>query len=374
MTYKILAVDDNPINLKLLNRALVNSNYEIHSAASGKEALDLTSTIMPDLILLDVMMDEMDGYEVCRILQEQSETNQIPIIFLSAKNESVDKARGLALGAVDYLTKPFDPAELNTRVQTQLKIRKNNIRLLHENQILRDRIQAKDAQIESFLNSIKTDYAYKNDSFSCAAKVISNCPPQTSNFIPLLEDNEQFLFLILNGLKKDYATLAVELLLEQYITGFCGAQKKGAVNNDLIGDLVHKVMERFSPDIYGVTFSFAIGWLQKTPRKLSYFGIRQNPPFLMDAKGNPVSLLTEALTTSGSYTNLIDAIELAIPENTILCFYRNGMVETSLEEDAKLFSKSIKTSGFHPEKIVQDIQKELPETNFDQMVSILHVS
>ncbi len=84
--YKILAVDDNPINLKLLSRALINTNYEIHTASSGTEALKLANSVRPDIILLDVMMPDMDGYEVCKKLQEHEQTAFIPVIFLSAKN------------------------------------------------------------------------------------------------------------------------------------------------------------------------------------------------------------------------------------------------------------------------------------------------
>lgn len=373
MTYKILAVDDNPINLKLLKRALVNSNYEILSAASGKEALELVNTMMPDLILLDVMMDEMDGYEVCRLLQDQKETSQIPIIFLSAKNESVDKTRGLSLGAVDYLTKPFDPTELSTRVQTQLKIRKNNIRLLRENQKLRDRLQAADVQIEKFLNNIHTDYTYENESFACAAQVISNRPPQTSGFIPLIEDTEQILFLLINGFQKDYATLAVELLFEQYSRGFCEAQNNNIYKNTTIGELMQKLMERFSPDIYKVTFSFAIGWLQKVPRKLSFFGIRQDPPILLDSNGQSVLAETHPLPVSGPYAKLIDAVEMVIPKDTMLCFYRSGMANIPSAENADLFARSISMIGPHPVKVLKDIEQALPKSDSDQLLSILQM-
>ncbi|HHE55433.1 MAG TPA: response regulator, partial [Caldithrix abyssi] len=139
--YKILAVDDNPINLKLLSSALINSNYQIFTASSGKEALELVHSVLPDLILLDVMMPDMDGYQVCKKLQENEETRFIPVIFLSARNDAMDKAKGLAIGAVDYLTKPFNPLEISARVRTHLTSRKAIISLMRKNQELQEELQ-----------------------------------------------------------------------------------------------------------------------------------------------------------------------------------------------------------------------------------------
>jgi len=374
MAYKILAVDDNPINLKLLKRALVDSNYEIYSASAGKEALELTNKVLPDLILLDVMMDEMDGYEVCRILQGQKETNQIPIIFLSAKNESVDKTRGLAMGAVDYLTKPFDAAELNSRVQTQLKIRKNNISLQRENQALREQIQSNGAQIEKYLNSIHTDYILEADSFICAARVISQHAPQTSGFIPLLQDSDQMLFLILSSSQKDYATLAVELLFEQFASGYSEVLNNQALNNDVISELIQKLMQKFSPDIYPVTFSFAIGWMQKQSRKLSFFGIRQTLPLIIDFDGKELDSQILSLDVSGSFAGLIEAHEMSVPEQSLICFYREGMANDLKPEQRELLVQSIKTEGPLPPKILKEFEKTLRVSDSDQLVSILQIT
>ena len=120
----ILIVDDVPVNLQILGKILETKSYEIAIAVNGQQALDLIDDIHPDLILLDVMMPDIDGFEVCRRLKKSEPTNKIPIIFLTAKNETDDIVKGFELGAADYVTKPFNASELLARVYTQLEIKK----------------------------------------------------------------------------------------------------------------------------------------------------------------------------------------------------------------------------------------------------------
>ncbi|WP_221030845.1 hybrid sensor histidine kinase/response regulator [Actomonas aquatica] len=118
---KILVVDDQLINVQLLKRKLEREGITVISAYSGQEALDAVAADKPDLILLDVMMPEMDGIEVCTRLQSREETRSIPVIFITARNSKEGKIEGLAVGAVDYITKPIDLDETLARVQTQLR-------------------------------------------------------------------------------------------------------------------------------------------------------------------------------------------------------------------------------------------------------------
>ena len=119
----ILIVDDNDINRMLLSRMLAKKGFRLLEASNGKEAIKMAMEELPDLILLDIMMPEMDGYEVCERLRENAETADTPVIFLSAKSETDDKIKGLEAGAVDYITKPFSMGEVYARVKAQLKIR-----------------------------------------------------------------------------------------------------------------------------------------------------------------------------------------------------------------------------------------------------------
>ena len=118
---KILVVDDQPINVQLLKRKLEREAMTVATAHSGREALELVASDKPDLILLDVMMPDMDGIEVCQRLQADNETKNIPVIFITARTSKEGKIEGLGVGAVDYITKPIDLDETLARVQTQLR-------------------------------------------------------------------------------------------------------------------------------------------------------------------------------------------------------------------------------------------------------------
>jgi DNA-binding NtrC family response regulator len=120
----ILVVDDEPYNVELLGQELGAAGYKTISAADGGEALSLAAKARPDLILLDVMMPGLDGYAVCQRLKQAEATREIPVIFLSAITETAEKVRGFGAGAVDYVTKPFQPEELLARVGTHIALRR----------------------------------------------------------------------------------------------------------------------------------------------------------------------------------------------------------------------------------------------------------
>ena len=121
MNANILIADDEPNQLELMSFNLSNAGYSIIKATNGKEAIELIENHSPDLIILDWMMPKMSGIDVCRVLRSRSETKQIPIIILSARSEDSDKSLGLDTGADDYISKPFSPKELISRVKALLR-------------------------------------------------------------------------------------------------------------------------------------------------------------------------------------------------------------------------------------------------------------
>ncbi|MEA2101058.1 MAG: diguanylate cyclase [Thermodesulfobacteriota bacterium] len=120
----IFIVDDMPNNLKLLGPILSKENFEIAAAQSGRQLFSMLEEDLPDLILLDIMMPEMDGIEVCRRLKDSPRTQKIPVIFLTALRGTDDIVKGLKAGAVDYVNKPFHAAELLARVHTQIDLKR----------------------------------------------------------------------------------------------------------------------------------------------------------------------------------------------------------------------------------------------------------
>lgn len=146
---KILLVDDNLDNLYLLNLTLKHRGYKIQESIDGNIAVSVAQEFQPDLILLDLMMPEVDGYQVCSNLKSLTCTKDIPIIFISALESEKNKTQAIAMGGVDYITKPFDLDEIIARIERQLEIRRLQQELQQQNQLLKreieQRIQAENA-------------------------------------------------------------------------------------------------------------------------------------------------------------------------------------------------------------------------------------
>lgn len=135
---QILIVDDNPTNLKVLGGMLDKYGFRVRVAIDGKQAIKGAEIEVPDLILLDIMMPEMDGYEVCRIMKANEKLNDIPIIFVSARVETIDKVKAFNSGGVDYITKPFQIEEVLARVKTHLNLRETRKELEFKNRLLEE--------------------------------------------------------------------------------------------------------------------------------------------------------------------------------------------------------------------------------------------
>lgn len=153
--YKILVVDDEEMNLKLIETLLKTWGYSYETARNGLEALEKAHADPPDLILLDIMMPKMDGYETCRKLKEDSATKNIPVVMLTALADRESRLKGLEAGAIDFISKPFDYTELMARVKNLLRIKQFEDFLLNHNQILEAQVAERTYQLrKSFLDTI----------------------------------------------------------------------------------------------------------------------------------------------------------------------------------------------------------------------------
>lgn len=162
--YKILIVDDIPANIQILGNILSTQNFQIAYAQSGKQALSVIKNQKLDLILLDIMMPYMDGFEVCRILKNQPETAEIPIIFLTAKADMESIVKGFDVGGQDYITKPFNAAELLARVNTHIQLHEQKKKLKELNENLENKVLERTQELENaykrlgHLEKAKTDF------------------------------------------------------------------------------------------------------------------------------------------------------------------------------------------------------------------------
>ncbi len=150
----IFVIDDNPVNVTLLQELLLGFNYSVRVAVRGSTAIKSIQLDQPDLILMDLKMPDMDGYEICEKLKNNQQTKNIPIIFISAIDEVDAKVKALNVGGVDYITKPFQPEYISAIIRTHLSIRRiqkkleiQNIKLQHE---IIERQKAEDALKEAY--------------------------------------------------------------------------------------------------------------------------------------------------------------------------------------------------------------------------------
>ena len=152
----ILAIDDTPENLALLSQMLTEKGYKVRSVTKGSTALRGAKAAPPDLILLDVKMPEMNGYEVCRYLKADELTRNIPVIFISALGDVFDKVKAFQAGGVDYITKPFQVEEVLARLDTHLTIRNLQLRLQAQNTQLQQEIAEKTAAEDKFAKAFRS--------------------------------------------------------------------------------------------------------------------------------------------------------------------------------------------------------------------------
>ena len=142
----VLIVDDTPDNILLLNEIL-KAEYKVTIATNGKKALEVAKAIAPDIILMDVMMPVMDGYEACRRLKEIEERKDIPVLFLTARSDEEDERRGFAFGAADYIVKPVSPPILLARMKTHLALKKSRDILENQNHFLDEEVQRRTKEV-----------------------------------------------------------------------------------------------------------------------------------------------------------------------------------------------------------------------------------
>ncbi|MFP4025118.1 MAG: response regulator [Thiohalospira sp.] len=152
---KILIVDDNPKNLQVLGNLLEKNHYNVEYALSGKEALEWINSDSFDLILLDIMMPEMDGYEVCETIRKDKRYQDTPIIFLTAKTDKESIVKGFKLNAQDYVSKPFDTAELLARINTHLELKDSRDKLKDVNRWLEQKVDEKTQALQESNKKLK---------------------------------------------------------------------------------------------------------------------------------------------------------------------------------------------------------------------------
>ena len=187
----ILVIDDNPTNLQVLYKALSDRGYEVLVEMDGKSGIELVKNSPPDLILLDVMMPGIDGFETCSRLQADPLTKEIPIIFMTALSDTVDKVKGLSLGAVDYISKPFQQEEVLARIKVHLKLRRLSLQLTEQNQQLEERVKQRTAKLYKTIEELKQTQLHlvQSEKMSAIGQLIAGIAHEINNPVGCIVGN-----------------------------------------------------------------------------------------------------------------------------------------------------------------------------------------
>ncbi|MBD2359964.1 hybrid sensor histidine kinase/response regulator [Anabaena minutissima FACHB-250] len=185
----ILIVDDIPTNIKVLFVILNQAGFKVSVAKSGKSALKKAEETLPNLILLDVMMPEMDGFETCYQLKENPITKNIPVIFMTARSDLIDKVKGLKLGAVDYITKPIEYEEVLARINIHLELRRTQLKLAQEEKMstLGQLISGIAHEINNPINFISGNLIHAQNYIADLLKLLNLYEKHTKNSIPAIQ-------------------------------------------------------------------------------------------------------------------------------------------------------------------------------------------
>jgi sigma-B regulation protein RsbU (phosphoserine phosphatase) len=277
----VLIVDDTADNLRLLAQMLAEGGYDVRAATSGTRALELAAADPPDLVLLDIRMPEMDGFEVCRQLKADRKTQHIPVVFISALNEVQDKLRGFEVGGVDYVTKPFQVEEVLARARTHLALRRFEQRMEEANRRFQEELELAGQVQASFLP--RSGPELPGWEFALTLKPARET---SGDFYDVLELPNGQLGLLVGDVADKGAAAALFMamswsLIRTFVERHLGEPEKApaSVNDRLVGD-AHA--SRF------VTVLLAI--VDPASGKLSYANAGHPPAYLVRASGETLAL------------------------------------------------------------------------------------
>jgi len=315
---KILIVDDSRTIVALIN-SILKEDYDTVSAGNGLEAIEVYNRAKPDLILMDVEMPEMNGFEACKKIKEQSKNTFIPIIFITSKGDLQSMKTGLSAGAEDYLTKPFEPEELLARVQAVLRTKKLYNQLMEAYAII-DKERDSIAQIQKSLICQELPKA-PGFNFFADYQPSSKASGDYYDFIKISDDHLGVLVADVSGHGTPAAVIMamMRVLIRSFLAKVCSPKEVLEKINTILCE--NQKLGHFITAFYGV--------IHLPSRKMKFASAGHNPPLLVDYGSAEIQYLnTEKGFPLMIHTfNDIEEREILLPQNSKLVCYTDGLTE-----------------------------------------------
>jgi len=291
MAERILVIDDSDDSRELIRRFLERAGYEVTAAVNGQEGLTKACTADPDLILLDIMMPGMDGYEVCETLKKEGRTRDIPVIFLSGLGETRDKIRGLEIGGADYITKPFDRGEALARVRSHLKIRRLTKEALAANRELVEKQQRLDEDLRAaagIQQSLLPKLLPATPAFDMAWKYIPSeaIGGDIFNYFTLDGKGKRLAFYMLDVSGHGVPSALVTVSVSQFLQPHSGRIIKNKNDFASPGEVLSALDREYPLERFDKYFTMFYGILDGGEGVLTYSSAGHPPPVLLHERAS----------------------------------------------------------------------------------------
>ncbi len=347
----MLIVDDQAINRKLLASMLTKEGHELHLAANGAEALQVVEEMTPELVLLDIMMPGKDGFEVCQEILARPETSEVPVIFLTALDGSADKAKGLTLGAADYITKPFDRVEVLARVRTHLRLRELSRKLVERNRELTLKQERIEEDLEA-ASSIQHSLIPRRKLSVPGLEVAWRFQPCDAiggdifNIIPLPDDKVGLYLLDVSGHGVPSAMITVSVAQSLGIDYGIVTKSDGGVERAAEPlEVLNALDEEYPTTRFGKFFTITYMLLDLKTGFMRYSSAAHPPPVLLRRSGE-VKLLEAGGPVIGMGSFLgFEKDEEQLEPGDRLFLYSDGIVEHGPVEDFFGTERLVETLG-----------------------------
>ncbi|HQO12843.1 MAG TPA: SpoIIE family protein phosphatase [Petrotogaceae bacterium] len=356
MTYTVLIIDDSPINRMFIKTVVEDGlvGFKVIECENGRQGLSIAKEKSPDLILLDIMMPEMDGYTVCGLLKNDPSTKEIPVIFLSALSEIEDKTKGFEAGGVDYITKPADPREILARVFAHARLYRTQKSLLdYINRIDQELSIAQIVQFELLpknlrVNDLKMEWLYQISN-NVSGDIFGVIPYDQQNSIVYMVDVSG------HGVASAMRSTMIKQKLESVVLS------KGITDPEIIAKNIENELSGIFFD--GAYFTMVIARITQTQVELCNFGHRE--PILINRNGMQILNGSDFPIGFGIIKDIpVAKTKFDFLRDDVLILYTDGLVETTNDENLSIpFEKILEIIGSvenkTPINIVNAISHEL---------------